>query len=68
MDVEFQVMYVADIIFTMPLKIEHESQLPEYAMLALNACREDLADISMLDEDIVMLSRKVEPHSSRLTS
>lgn len=63
MDVEFQVMYDSDIIFTMPFKVEHERQLPEFAKLALDACRDDLADISLLDEEIVMLWRRIESKS-----
>jgi hypothetical protein len=66
MDVEFQVMFDGDIIFTMPFKVEHERDMPEFAKVALDACRDDLADISLLDEDIVMVWRKIETNSTRL--
>ena len=61
MNVEFQIVLDGNTIFTMPFKVEEERQLAGHFKQATEAFREQHADISLLDEDVIMHGRRVDP-------
>ena len=61
MNVEFQIVLNGNTIFTMPFKVEDERQLAGHFKQATDAFLEEHADISLLDEDVIMQWRSVDP-------
>ena len=60
MNVEFQIVLAGNTIFTMPFKVEDERRLAGHFKQATEAFREQHADISLLDEDVIIQWRRVD--------
>ena len=60
MNVEFQIMLDGNTIFNMPFKVEDERKLGDNFKQGTDAFREAHADISLLDEDVLMQWRRMD--------